>query len=81
MDFIEKHKKNMRVLPIVLFTDFRAEQEKGPLKIIDSSDDSGYHTNFTTSSSTITSFQKHFIDCLLSKKVLTTLIAQLQELT
>ncbi|KAL3984644.1 Cupin-like domain family protein [Acanthocheilonema viteae] len=79
MDFIEKQKKRMTVLPIVLFADFRAEQEKGPLKIIDSSDDSLYRANFTTSTSNLTSFQKHFIDSLLSEKVLTTLIAQLQE--
>lgn len=79
MDFIEKQKKSMRVLPSVLFADFRAEQEKGPLKIIESSDDSVRPTNFISSSSSMTSFQKHFIDSLLSKKVLTTLIAQLQE--
>ncbi|VDK88905.1 unnamed protein product [Litomosoides sigmodontis] len=81
MDFIEKQKKRMRVLPIVLFADFRAEQEKGPLKIIDSSDDSVCPSNSTNSSSSITSFQKHFIDSLLSEKVLTTLIAKLQEWT
>ncbi|KAM3717900.1 HSPB1-associated protein [Dirofilaria immitis] len=51
MDFIEKQKRKMTVLPIVLFADFRAEQEKGPLKIIDSSDDPMYRVNLTTSSS------------------------------
>uniref|UniRef100_A0A0R3RKT1 JmjC domain-containing protein n=1 Tax=Elaeophora elaphi TaxID=1147741 RepID=A0A0R3RKT1_9BILA len=79
MDFIEKQKRRMTVLPIVLFADFRAEQEKGPLKIVDSSDESIYRANFTASSSNITSFQKHFINSLLSEKVLTALIAQLQE--
>ncbi|MCP9261183.1 hypothetical protein DINM_004571 [Dirofilaria immitis] len=67
----------MTVLPIVLFVDFRAEQEKGPLKIIDSSDDPMYHVNLTTSLSSTTPFQKHFIDSLLSEKVLATLITQL----
>lgn len=81
MGFIEKQRKRMTVLPVVLFADFRAEQEKGPLKIVDSSDDPVYRTNFTTSLPSITSFQKHFINSLLSKKVLTTLIAQLQEWT
>ncbi|CAG9538190.1 unnamed protein product [Cercopithifilaria johnstoni] len=78
MDFIEKQKKRMTVLPTVLFDVFRAEQEKGPLKIVDSSDNSLYPANLTASSSSITSFQKYFIDSLLSEKVLTTLIAQLQ---
>ncbi|EJW83766.1 hypothetical protein WUBG_05322 [Wuchereria bancrofti] len=81
MDFIEKQKRKMTVLPIVLFADFRAEIEKGPLKIVDSSDDPMYCTNLATSSSSITSFQKRFIDSLLSEKVLTTLIMQLQERT
>ncbi|VIO97829.1 jmjC domain containing protein [Brugia malayi] len=81
MDFIEKQKKNMTVLPTVLFADFRAEIEKGPLKIVDSSVDPMYCTNLTTSSSSITTFQKRFIDSLLSEKVLTTLIMQLQEWT
>ncbi|VDO26001.1 unnamed protein product [Onchocerca flexuosa] len=81
MVFIEKQKRKMTFLPVVLFADFRAEQEKGPLKIIDTSGDPMYRANFASSSSSSTSFQKHFIDSLLSEKVLTTLIAQLQEHT
>uniref|UniRef100_A0A915PPS4 JmjC domain-containing protein n=1 Tax=Setaria digitata TaxID=48799 RepID=A0A915PPS4_9BILA len=78
MDFVEKQKKKMSILPVILFTDFRAEQEKGPLKIIDSSENSLHRANFSTSSSNTTSFQKHFIDSLLSENVLTALITQLR---
>lgn len=79
MDFIEKQKKKMKILPFVLFPDFRAELEKGPLKIVESLDKSICCANLIASSSSITSFQKHFINSLLSEKVLTTLITQLQE--
>lgn len=81
LSFVAKHKERMKIVPVVSFNDFRAEQEKGPLKIVDSADEYLCGTSFTTSSPEMTSFQKHFIDALLSEKVLDDLIVQLREWT
>ncbi|VDN19628.1 unnamed protein product, partial [Gongylonema pulchrum] len=75
-NFVAKHLERLTVVPVVSFDEFRTVQEKGPLKIVDFADQS---SSSAAALHTVSSFQKRFIDALLSEKVLDALIVQLRE--
>lgn len=79
LKFLAKQKARMQNVPIVSFDDLRAAQTKGPLKIVDVQEDCICSSNFPISATNTSLFQRHFINSLLSERVLTALITQLEE--